>query len=60
LKSKAAIFENNTFEDNISFEGGAVKIDTAIKETIILFRSNNFTRNMAYIEGNSIIIKNYD
>jgi hypothetical protein len=60
LKSKAAIFENNTFEDNISFEGGAVKIDTASNETIILFRSNNFTRNMAYIEGNSIIIKNYD
>ena len=66
MNSSIIIFENNTFDSNIGLHGGAVHIDTSPLQgnvnteshfqPYIYFKKNEFTRNMAYFEGNSVYI----
>jgi hypothetical protein len=50
-------FENNTFEDNVGIEGGAIHIQRNQNEGLIYFKNNTFLRNMAYIDGNAIVLR---
>ena len=59
MQSDHIIFEGNKFSDNIGTHGGAIKIKNAEKyQPLIILKNNNFTRNMAYFEGNAVFIKN--
>jgi hypothetical protein len=61
------MFVNNDFDSNIGTYGGAILIDNtpspdssesnSDSSPFISFQKNRFTRNMAYIEGNSLFIR---
>ena len=61
------IFQNNSFDSNIGTYGGAILIDNRLLQNstvsnldwspFVYLKKNNFTRNTAYIEGNSVYIR---
>ena len=64
--SKYIVFQNNSFDSNVGLHGGAIQIDhakvanssTSINEAapFVMFKNNQFTRNIAYLEGTAIYI----
>jgi len=63
-ESEYIIFENNSFDSNVGLYGGAILIDNNNNPNIndkeaspfVYFKKNNFTKNMAYFEGNAVYI----
>lgn len=64
--SSHIIFENNTLDSNMGIHGGAIHIDQESDffspnyntfAPFIYLNNNTFTRNMAYLDGNSIYTK---
>lgn len=63
------VFENNTFDSNIGLTGGAIHLDLRAAESassashvnwfspFVYLKNNTFTRNMAYFEGNAVVIR---